>query len=53
VLADRVVVLTSRPARVAQEILVDLPRPRRGTVALSPEFSALKGRLLDALEAAR
>jgi ABC-type nitrate/sulfonate/bicarbonate transport system ATPase subunit len=53
VLADRVVVLTSRPARVAQEIAVDLPRPRTGAVALSAEFSALKGRLLDALETAR
>lgn len=52
-LADRVVVLTSRPARVAQEIVVDLPRPRRGSVAVTGEFSELKGRLRDALEAAR
>ncbi len=28
-LGDRVVVLTSRPGRVAEEIPVDLPRPRR------------------------
>jgi ABC-type nitrate/sulfonate/bicarbonate transport system ATPase subunit len=52
-LADRVVVLTSRPARVSQEIVVDLPRPRLGPVALSGEFSELKGRLRDVLGAAR
>ncbi|HEX2368960.1 MAG TPA: ABC transporter ATP-binding protein [Acidimicrobiia bacterium] len=28
-LGDRVVVLTSRPGRVAEEIAIDLPRPRR------------------------
>ena len=28
-LGDRVVVLTSRPGRVAEEIPVELPRPRR------------------------
>lgn len=53
VLADRVVVLTPRPARVSQEIVVDLPRPRLGPVALSAPFAELKGRLRDALEAAR
>lgn len=52
-LADRVVVLTSRPARVAQEIIVDLQRPRQGPVALSPPFAELKGLLREALEAAR
>lgn len=52
-LADRVLVLTPRPARVAQEIAVDLPRPRTSAVSLSAEFAALKGRLRDALEVAR
>ena len=28
-LGDRIVLLTSRPGRVAEEFVVDLPRPRR------------------------
>jgi ABC-type nitrate/sulfonate/bicarbonate transport system ATPase subunit len=48
-LADRVLVLTPRPARVAREIVVDLPRPRTDAVALSPAFSDLKRQVLGAL----
>lgn len=43
-LGDRVLVLTSRPGRVAQEIGVDLPRPRHATereaAALTAEITA-------------
>jgi ABC-type nitrate/sulfonate/bicarbonate transport system ATPase subunit len=46
-LADRVAVLSPRPGRVVAEIPVGLPRPREVT---SPEFTALKGRALEALE---
>ena len=46
VLADRVVVLTPRPARVLCELRVELPRPRDPT---SPEFTALKREALAAL----
>jgi NitT/TauT family transport system ATP-binding protein len=45
-LGDRVVLLTSRPGRVAEEFLVDVPRPRRMD---SPEVSALAARITDAL----
>ncbi len=41
-LADRVLVLTSRPGRVAEELVVDLPRPRR---IESPDVGALASRL--------
>lgn len=41
-LADRVVLLSSRPGRVAETFAVDLPRPRR---IESPEVSALVGQI--------
>lgn len=48
-LADRVVVLTERPARVALDIEVDLERPRKMEVETTDEFARLKARLLDSL----
>ena len=46
VLADRVVVLRSRPGRIHRTFAVDLPRPRRRT---APDFQAQKLLLLEAL----
>jgi len=48
-LADRVVVLTERPARVALDLAVDLERPRTMELETTGEFARLKGRLLKAL----
>lgn len=48
-LSDRVVVLTKRPARIALDLPVDLPRPRTMEVETTAEFSRLKARLLEAL----
>jgi ABC-type nitrate/sulfonate/bicarbonate transport system ATPase subunit len=48
-LADRVVVLTERPARVALDLDVRLERPRAMAVETTTEFARLKGRLLRAL----
>jgi NitT/TauT family transport system ATP-binding protein len=45
-LGDRVVLLSSRPGRVAAEFAVELPRPRR---IESPEVSALAGEITRAL----
>jgi NitT/TauT family transport system ATP-binding protein len=45
-LADRVVLLTSRPGRVAEEFDVDIPRPRRMD---SPEVSSMAARITDRL----
>lgn len=48
-LADRVVVLTQRPARVALDLAVNLDRPRTMGVETTGGFAHLKGRLLGAL----
>ncbi len=46
-LADRVIVLSSRPGRVADEFTVDVARPRRID---APDVSRLAGRLTDRLK---
>jgi NitT/TauT family transport system ATP-binding protein len=45
-LGDRVVLLSSRPGRVAAEFRVDVPRPRR---IEAPDVSALSGEILERL----
>jgi NitT/TauT family transport system ATP-binding protein len=50
VLASRVLLLSSRPAEVLEDLAVDLPRPRRThDVLTSAPFLRLKRRILDAL----
>ena len=44
-LADRVVVMTPRPGRVADVLDVDLPRPRTSDMAFSPPFKACSDRI--------
>jgi ABC-type nitrate/sulfonate/bicarbonate transport system ATPase subunit len=41
-LADRIVILSARPARVKTVVPIDLPRPRTLDTRLSPGFSAIK-----------
>ena len=48
-LADRVVVLTGRPARVALDVSVDLARPRSMEVETTEGFARLKKQLLGSL----
>ncbi|MCL4799028.1 MAG: ABC transporter ATP-binding protein [Burkholderiales bacterium] len=46
-LADRVIVMTPRPGRVAAEITIDLPRPRSGRMRVLPRFGELVSVLQD------
>ena len=45
-LSDRIYVMTARPGTVKAEIMVDLPRPRTAETLQSPDFIALRGRLM-------
>jgi ABC-type nitrate/sulfonate/bicarbonate transport system ATPase subunit len=49
-LADTVYVMSPRPGRIVERVDVSLPRPREAATLTSPEFVALKARLLHALE---
>src|SRR5439155_602723 len=42
ILADRIIVMSSRPGRVKASIRNDLPRPRQVAVQLSPRYLELK-----------
>jgi ABC-type nitrate/sulfonate/bicarbonate transport system ATPase subunit len=43
-LSDRIVVLTPRPGRICQVVIIDLPRPRDRT---SMEFAQVRRHVLD------
>jgi ABC-type nitrate/sulfonate/bicarbonate transport system ATPase subunit len=45
-LGDVVYVMTARPGRIKQEIVVDIPRPRGPEVLTAPRFVALKRQVL-------
>jgi len=48
-LADRVIVLSSRPGEIKCELKIDLPRPRRQGIIAEPEFGKLVRVLLEEL----
>lgn len=49
-LADRVLVLSARPARIKLDLAVKLPRPRKPAVRYSPAFGKLAAKLRGAIE---
>ena len=48
---SRVVVMSARPGRIKADIAVELPHPRPYTIKTSPEFVALKERLVEEIRA--
>ena len=50
VLSDRILVMTHRPGRIREEVLVDLPRPRPPEITVTPRFIALKRHCLDLVQ---
>jgi len=52
-LADRIVVLTSRPGRAATIVPVNLPRPRPVALAGDPQAAAIEAQVRDALAEVR
>ena len=46
-LGSRVVVMSARPGRIKSEIKIDLPHPRSYKIKTTPEFVALKERLVE------
>ena len=50
-LGSRVVVMSARPGRIKAEITIDLPHPRSYKVKTTPEFVALKERLVEEIRA--
>jgi putative hydroxymethylpyrimidine transport system ATP-binding protein len=53
ILSDVVVVLSDRPARIVEQMAVDLPRPRTSDVVTDDTFVTAKSKLLRALEEGR
>mgnify|MGYP003335552850 FL=1 len=49
-LADRVLVLSQRPAHLKLDLPVDLPRPRQPQMRYTPEFGALAAQVRAAIE---
>lgn len=46
-LSDRVYVMSARPGRILEEVVVDLPRPRTSEIRTAPGFVGLKARIMD------
>ncbi|MCK0197293.1 ABC transporter ATP-binding protein [Ancylobacter sp. 6x-1] len=49
-LGDRIYVMTARPGRLKEEIVVPIPRPRSLDMVMEPEFIAVKRRILELLK---
>jgi NitT/TauT family transport system ATP-binding protein len=51
-LADRIIVMSSRPGKIVEVVNVPFARPRDENLRISPEFSRLRGAIWEKLKAA-
>ena len=49
-LGDRIYVMTARPGRLKEEVIVDIPRPRTLDMVMDPAFIAVKRHILELLK---
>ncbi len=50
-LSSRIIIMTARPGRIAQDIANDLPHPRNASVGLSARYTELKREIWDTVQA--
>lgn len=50
-LSDRIYCMTARPGRIKEEIAVTMPRPRKAGLETTPEFIAVRRKVMDLLRA--
>jgi len=48
-LSDRIYILSERPAKVKEEIIIDLPKPRHKDIVTTNKFNDIKKHILDIL----
>lgn len=46
-LSDRIYILSGKPGRISDEIVVDLPKPRNNSMTMTEEFLACKRRIVE------
>ncbi len=46
-LSDRIYILSGRPGKISDEIIVDLPKPRNNAVTMSEEFLTYKRKIVE------
>ena len=46
-LSDRIYILSGKPGKISNEIIIDLPKPRDNSILMSAEFIAIKQKIVE------
>ena len=46
-LSDRIYILSGKPGRITDEIIIDLPKPRNSSLVMSDEFLTYKKKIVE------